>query len=138
MARRVNIPWVRGRNTMGRRVYIPWVGGRYTMSKGSKYHRKGVDMPCDIESPTNSIKTHPTHGISTPYPWYIDPLPMVYRPPYSWYINPLSMVYRPLSIVYRSPYSRYFEPPIHGTFTSLSMDIKSQTHDISTTLPMVF
>ena len=34
MGKWVAIPWVRGK--------IPWVGGRYTMSRGSIYHRYGV------------------------------------------------------------------------------------------------
>ena len=52
----------------------------------------------------------PIHGILTPYPWYIDPLPMVfyalsmvYQPSYLWYIDPLPMVYRP-------PYPWYIDP----------------------------
>jgi hypothetical protein len=40
----------------------------------------------------------PTHGNLTPYQWYFDPLPMVYRPPYPW----------------------YFEPPIHGILNLVS------------------
>ena len=48
----------------------------------------------------------PTHGISTPYSWYMDP--------YSWYINPLCIKYRPLPMVYRPPYPWYIEPPTHG------------------------
>ena len=53
MDKRVEIPWLGGRNTMGRGVKIPWirglkyhgygveipwVGGRYTMVRESKYH----------------------------------------------------------------------------------------------------
>jgi hypothetical protein len=30
----------------------------------------------------------PTHGISTPYPWYFDSLPMVFWLPYPWYFYP--------------------------------------------------
>jgi hypothetical protein len=49
----------------------------------------------------------PTYGISTTlpmvyrtptfFPWYIDPLPMVYWPPYPCYIDPVPMVYQTLS-----------------------------------------
>ena len=37
------------------------------------------------------VYRHPTHGILTPYLWYIDPLLMihVYRAPYPWYFHPL-------------------------------------------------
>jgi hypothetical protein len=50
----------------------------------------------------------PTHGISTPHPWYFDSLPMVhiYRPPYPWYFDTLPMV---------------FWSPTHGIFTPLHM-----------------
>jgi hypothetical protein len=41
----------------------------------------------------------PTHGILTPYPWYIEPLSMVFCPPYPW----------------------YFDPPTHGILTPLPM-----------------
>ena len=34
-----------------------------------------------------------THGISTPYPWYIDPLLMVYRPPYHIQLLTFNAVY---------------------------------------------
>jgi hypothetical protein len=47
----------------------------------------------------------PTHGILTPYLWYIAPPPlsMVFWPTYPWYIDPLSMVIWP-------PYPWYFDP----------------------------
>ena len=51
----------------------------------------------------------------TPYQWYFDVLPMVYRPPlsmvfwptYPWYID------TPLPMVYRTPYPWYFDPSAH-------------------------
>jgi hypothetical protein len=100
--------------------------------------------------PTHGIST--THGILTPYPWYIDPpthgiltpLPMVYWPTYPWYFDPLPMVYWP-------PYPWYFDPPIHGILTPLPMVFwspypwyfeppthvyRTPTHGILTPLPI--
>ena len=59
-----------------------------------------------------------THGISTtlpmvfwpPYPWYFDPLSMVYWPPYPWYIDPLTHgILTPLPMEYRPSYTWYFD-----------------------------
>ena len=63
--------------------------------------------------PTHGIST--THGILTPYPWYIDP-------PTHGILTPLSMVYRPLthgistplSMVFWPPYPWNIDPPTHG------------------------
>ena len=71
------------------------------------------------------------------YPWYFDPLPMVYRTPYTWYVEPpthdilnlLSMAYRtpiyglsnPLPMVFWAPYPWYIDPPIHGILNPLPM-----------------
>jgi hypothetical protein len=57
----------------------------------------------------------PTHGILTPYPWYINPLPMVYRPPYPWYIDP-------------NPW--YFDPLPHGISTPLPMVYQTFSYGI--------
>ena len=35
----------------------------------------------------------PTHGILTPYPWYIEPLTHGISPPIHWISNPLPMVF---------------------------------------------
>ena len=94
----------------------------------------------------------PTHGMSTSYkwyidlpsPWYIDPLPMVYRlptngisTPYPWYIDPLPMVYRlPTNGISPThgiliPYPCYIDPPYEW-------HLDHPTECISTPLPMVF
>jgi hypothetical protein len=68
--------------------------------------------------------TPPSHGISTPYSWYFDPLSIVfwpptivYRPSYPWYFplthgitTHLPMVFWPLTHVILTPYQWYFEP----------------------------
>jgi hypothetical protein len=41
--------------------------------------------------------------------WMGYPVYMVYRPPYPWYIDPLPMVYRILPMTYRPPYPWYFD-----------------------------
>jgi hypothetical protein len=51
-------------------VEISWVGVRYTMGKKSKYHGWGSKYIKNIEPLI--------HGIFNLYPWYIDPLPMVF------------------------------------------------------------
>ena len=65
-----------------------------------------------------------------PYPWYSDPLPMVYQPHSHGILTPLPMEYQPplypwysdpLSMVYRPPYQWYIDPLTHGISTSLSM-----------------
>jgi hypothetical protein len=70
-----------------------------------------------VSSPPCSIiffflRTHlalvPTHG--APYPWYIDPLPVVFWPPYPWYFDPLPMVHRPPIHGILTPYPWYFDP----------------------------
>jgi hypothetical protein len=53
-----------------------------------------------------------THGIWTPYPWHIDPLPMVYRPPTHCILTPLPMWYR-------SPYQWYIKPSLMVLWTPL-------------------
>jgi hypothetical protein len=82
-------------------------------------------------SPTHGVSTPyplyldlPTHGISTPHPWYFDSLPMVYRPPTDGISSTLPMVhiYRPpypwysdpLPMVHRPPYPWHFYPPTNG------------------------
>ena len=94
--------------------------------------------------PLSMVFWPPNHGISTPYTWYFDPLPMVYQPPYPWYFDSLPMVYRPpypwyfdtLSMVYRPPYLWYidllsmvFWPPYPWNFDPL-------TRGILTSLPI--
>ena len=73
----------------------------------------------------------PTHGISTPYPWYIDlPSHGILTPLYPRYIDPLSMVYRPpthgistpLPKVFY-PYTWYIDPASHGISTSYPWSI---------------
>jgi hypothetical protein len=58
----------------------------------------------------------PTHGISNPYPWYIDPLSMVFWSLYPW----------------------YFDPSTHGILNPLPMVYWHPTHGILNPLPMVF
>ena len=53
----------------------------------------------------------------TPYPWYINLLPMVYRPPTHGILTPLPMVYRP-------PYPWYIDPQSHGILTPLPMEYR--------------
>ena len=49
-----------------------------------------------------------------PYPWYLTP--------YQWYFDVLPMVYRPpLSLVFFPTYPWYIDPPIHGNLTLLPM-----------------
>ena len=56
--------------------------------------------------------------ILTPYWWYIDPVPMEYRPPYPWYIDPPTHgILNPLPMVYRLSYAWYFDPPSHRIST---------------------
>jgi hypothetical protein len=83
-------------------------------------------------SPTHGVSTPyplyldlPTHGISTPHPWYFDSLPMVYRAPYPWYIYIDPPIHGILT-----PYPWYIDPPIHGIFTPLPMVYR--THGILT------
>ena len=84
-----------------------------------------------------------THGILTPYPWNIDPLPMVYRTPthgiltpYQWYIDlhthGISM---PLPMVYRPPYPSYIDSLNHGISTPLPMVYQPPNHGILTPYP---
>ena len=64
----------------------------------------------------------PTNGISTPYLWYIDPLPIVYLYPTHCISTPYPLYIYTLPMVYRSPpYPWYFDPPTHGTLTPLPM-----------------
>ena len=42
--------------------------------------------------PLSMLFWPPTHGISTPFPWYAGPLPIVYRTSYPWYYEPLTHV----------------------------------------------
>jgi hypothetical protein len=67
-----------------------------------------------VFDPLPMVFWRPTHGILTPYLWYIAPPPlsMVFWPTYPWYIDPLSMVIWP-------PSQWYIEPPIHGILTPL-------------------
>ena len=67
---------------------------------------------------------HPIHGMlipltmvyRIPYPWYFDPLPMVFWPPtlflYPSYVDSLPMVYR-------TPYPWYSDPHIHDILIPL-------------------
>ena len=74
----------------------------------------------------------PTHGILNPlpivyrppYPWYIDPLPMVFWPPTHGISIPLSMLFWPAYPWYIDPIPMprwYIDPLTHGTLTPLSM-----------------
>jgi hypothetical protein len=65
----------------------------------------------------------PTHVISTPYPWYIDTLPMVYQRPIHGILTPLPMVYRP-------PNQWYFDLPAHRISTPLSMVYQTLSYGI--------
>jgi hypothetical protein len=57
-----------------------------------------------------------------PYPWYLDPLPMIFWFPYPCYVEPLiSGISNPLSIVYRTPYPWYYDLPTHCILNPLSM-----------------
>ena len=74
--------------------------------------------------PLSMVYRSPTHGISIPYTWYIDPYPWdIDSPPHG--------ISNTLLMVYRAHYSWYIEPTTHGILTIPS-------HGISTTLPMVF
>ena len=43
----------------------------------------------------------PILGIFTTYPWYIDPLTMLFSPPYAWYFHPSSHgISNPLPMVF--------------------------------------
>jgi hypothetical protein len=66
-----------------------------------------------------------------PYPWYIEPLPMVFWPPTYVISNPLPMVFWSL-------YPWYFEPHIHGISKLLSMVFWTPTHGISNPLSMSY
>ena len=69
------------------------------------------------------------YDISTPYPWYFYPLPMVYWTLYQWIIeppvhgilNPLPLVFDPVTHGILTPYTCYIEPSTHGILTSQSM-----------------
>ena len=58
-------------------------------------HNISTPYPWYIDPPNHENIESTTHGMSTPNPWYIDHPPMVYRSPYPWYIDPLPMVYQP-------------------------------------------
>ena len=58
---------------------------------------KGIVTPrlwcnnCHFD-PLSMLFWPPIHGISTPFPWYAGPLPIVYRTSYPWYYEPLTHV----------------------------------------------
>jgi hypothetical protein len=112
-----------------------------------------LPYPRYIEPPTHGISMPlpmvfgpPSDDILTPYPWYVIPLPMVYRSPYPWHFDPLPMVswppyplyFHPLYQCYIDPYPWYFDPSTHGILIPLTMAYRPPTHGISTHLPMVF
>jgi hypothetical protein len=76
-------------------------------------HGISTPYPWNIEPPTHDILSPPTHGISTPYPWYFDPPIHGISTPIpmpGWYIDPLTHgISTPLSMV--------FWPPYHGIST---------------------
>jgi hypothetical protein len=78
MDRVVDIPWLGGQNTMGRGVTMPCVGGRNTTSMG--FDIPWVESQNTTDMGSKYIKYIETiiHVIFNPYPWYIDPLPMVF------------------------------------------------------------
>jgi hypothetical protein len=62
----------------------------------------------------------PTDGISTLYPWNIDP--------------PTHGISTPLPMVYWTPYPWYIDSPMHGILTPLAIEYRPPTHDILTSL----
>jgi hypothetical protein len=62
--------------------------------------------------PLSMLFWSPTHIISTPFPWYAGPLPIVYRTAYPLYYEPLTHV-----ILY--PYPWYFDSATHGISKTL-------------------
>ena len=101
----------------------------------------GYSYPCYFYLPTNRISNYPwyppiynmlttTHGIMTPYPWYIEPLPLVFWPPNPFHIE----------------HQWYIEPPIHGLSNLLPIvfwpryiwHIEPSSHGILSPLPMIF
>jgi hypothetical protein len=73
----------------------------------------------------------------SPYAWYFDPLPMVYRTPINGISNSTSIVYWTSYPRYLNPYPWYFGPSIHGILTPLPMVFRSPTHEMLTPLSMV-
>jgi hypothetical protein len=70
--------------------------------------------PLYIESPIHGI-LNPQHMVFwSLYPWYFDPLPMVFRPPIPDIPIPLPMIFWPPIHDNLIPYSWYIEPPTHG------------------------
>ena len=103
----------------------------------------------------------PTHGIFTPYPWYIEHLSMVFWPHYPWYLDtPTNGILTPLPIGYRTTHGisnnlpmvfwsssqSLIEPLIHGILISVLLvfwpfyrwHIKPTIHGILDPPPMVF
>jgi hypothetical protein len=71
--------------------------------------------PWYFDPPTHGISNPPTHGILTPYPWYINPLSMVYWPLCPWYIDhPTHGISTPQPMVFWPPCPWNIEPPAHG------------------------
>jgi hypothetical protein len=80
----------------------------------------------------------------TPYQWYFDALPMVYRPPlsmvfwptYPWYIDtPIHGILTPLPMVYRTPYPWYFDPSAYLLIRNEGVNIPWMKIDPEVNLP---